>query len=273
MVKRVVTGIALVALLLLVALVCPLWVAKVLVVVLCVWAVMEFLSALKTVKSKGLHLCAILMAAAVPLVTWFFDSFLSWRILVTAFVLALFCVWMRDRENKTADFVGISSAFLTATVLPLFFSSIIRILSMENGRALLFMPFIAANVTDTFAFFIGSAFGKHKLAPYISPKKSVEGAVGGLVGCVCAFLLYGVILQSGFEMTVNLWALALYGVVGSVAGMLGDLALSLVKREHQIKDYGNVLPGHGGLLDRFDSLLFAAPAIEILLCLLPAVAV
>ena len=132
------------------------------------------------------------------------------------------------------------------------------------------MPFVAAFLSDAFAL-CRNALWKHKLAPELSPKKTVEGAVGGFLGAVVSMLVYGAVLQLGVGKTVSYPVLALYGAVGRVVSQLGDLSFSYIKREYGIKDYGNILPGHGGVLDRFDSVIFCAPAIELLVRHLPAV--
>ena len=116
------------------------------------------------------------------------------------------------------------------------------------------------------------AFGKHKLAPTLSPKKTVEGAIGGVCGATAAAVLSGVLAGPLFGVEgCRLWVLAVYGVVGSVLSQLGDLSFSYIKREYGLKDFGDLFPGHGGVLDRFDSVLFCAPFVEIMLYLLPVV--
>ena len=265
MTQRVLTALALLVLLFAVVLFCPLWVGMLCVTGLCVWSYLELSSCLKVVRSQWLHTCGILMSVAVPVLSWLGFSFLTERICLVLFVMALFVCWMAERESGKVDFRSLTVVFFTAMVLPLFFSSLIRILHMGEGRALVLLPFITAYVCDTSAFFVGRAFGKHRLAPHISPKKSTEGAVAGVLCTMLACVLYGVILQTGLGLSVDYGAMVVYGLVGSVAGILGDLSLSLIKRELGIKDYGTVFPGHGGLLDRFDSLLFTAPVIEILL--------
>ena len=121
---------------------------------------------------------------------------------------------------------------------------------------------------DSFAYFAGRACGKHKLAPVISPHKTVEGAVGGVLGSVALMLLYALVIHR-FHVPVRYGAAAVYGVLGAFASMLGDLTFSVIKRQTGIKDYGNLLPGHGGILDRFDSMIVVAPLTEILVRLLP----
>ena len=125
-------------------------------------------------------------------------------------------------------------------------------------------------MSDTGAYFVGSFFGRHKLCPNISPKKSVEGAVGGVLGAVLGGVIYALIMTYCFDFSVNWLSLAVVCVVGSVSGQFGDLIFSYIKREAGIKDYGHLLPGHGGVLDRFDSIFLTTPVTAALLLLLPA---
>ena len=134
------------------------------------------------------------------------------------------------------------------------------------GRLLVFVPLAISFGSDTFALFAGMLFGKHKLAPLVSPKKTIEGAVGGLVGGVIGMALM---------MFVGSWVIhdafmgprevLLFGILGSVVSQIGDLSFSVIKREFGVKDYGKLLPGHGGILDRFDSVTFVAPFVGLLL--------
>ena len=111
--------------------------------------------------------------------------------------------------------------------------------------------------------------GKHKLIPDISPKKTVEGAVGGVLSCVLGFAVFGWVLLFFFEKQVNWSALIVISILVSVISQFGDLAASMIKREMNIKDYGSIFPGHGGVLDRFDSVIFVAPTLYYLMKLLP----
>ena len=174
-------------------------------------------------------------------------------------------------SHKRISLEKLGGAFFLSMVIPFFLSSFLRIRQMEHWQSLILLPLVAAFLSDAFALFAGMAFGKHKLAPELSPKKTVEGAVGGFAGAVVCTVLYGVVLQFGFQVTVNYLVLAVYGALGSVASQLGDLSFSYIKREYGIKDFGNILPGHGGVLDRFDSVIFCAPLMELLLHVLPAV--
>ncbi|MDR3209226.1 MAG: phosphatidate cytidylyltransferase [Oscillospiraceae bacterium] len=153
-------------------------------------------------------------------------------------------------------------AFL-GVLIPTLLASLVRLRELEYGRLYVLLPFLAAFVTDGGAYFVGVFFGKHKAFPRVSPKKTVEGCVGGVAVGTAAMCVYGLILAAlGYD--VSFWHLLLYGVFGAAATELGDLAFSLVKRVFGVKDYGSLLPGHGGMLDRFDSMVLAAP----ILCLL-----
>ena len=121
------------------------------------------------------------------------------------------------------------------------------------GGMLYLLPFIGSWVTDIFAYFTGRLFGKHKLLPEVSPKKTVEGAIGGAVFCALGVMLYGLVANLAFHLQPNYLLLAIVGLMISVVSQIGDLVLSAVKREFGVKDFGWMLPGHGGLLDRFDS--------------------
>jgi phosphatidate cytidylyltransferase len=126
------------------------------------------------------------------------------------------------------------------------------------------MPIIFPWVTDTFAYFSGRLFGKHKLIPAVSPKKTVEGAIGGAVFCALATLLYGFIVQKAYGVIPNYPVLILGGLMIAAVSQIGDLVFSAIKRQYGIKDYGMMLPGHGGLLDRFDSCI----AVSVLITLI-----
>ena len=133
------------------------------------------------------------------------------------------------------------------------------------GFFAVWMIFIAAWGSDTCAYFVGVLFGKHRVTPRLSPKKSLEGYIGGVVGAGLLGLLYGAILKwTGHVSADMLWCFAVLGVCGSFFGLVGDLASSAVKRDFNIKDYGNCIPGHGGIMDRFDSVIFTAPMIYLL---------
>lgn len=133
--------------------------------------------------------------------------------------------------------------------------------STKTGLYYLFLIFICAWMTDTGAYFSGRFFGKHKLAPSISPKKTVEGSVGGIICAMLGCIVLGLVATYINEASPNYWLLALVGLIGSCLAQLGDLIASLIKRTCGVKDFGNIMPGHGGALDRFDSVIMVSPFI------------
>lgn len=135
--------------------------------------------------------------------------------------------------------------------------------SGDSGASLYLLPFIGAWVSDTFAYFTGRLLGKHKLIPEVSPKKTVEGAIGGIVFTAIAYAVYGCI--TGSHVATTLLMLAVFGAIISIISQIGDLIASVVKRHYGIKDYGKLFPGHGGVMDRFDSVLATAPVLYILM--------
>ena len=150
---------------------------------------------------------------------------------------------------------------LGGVAIPLAMGCLLRLRLMDFGGGLVLMPLVAAFMSDSAALFTGMACGKHKLASKASPKKTVEGAVGGLVGGVVGMIVFRIAF---FFVTVHAlsigWCMVI-GLVGAFMGQLGDLSFSVIKRQCGIKDYGRLLPGHGGVLDRFDSVIFAAPVV------------
>lgn len=133
-----------------------------------------------------------------------------------------------------------------------------------SGAYVYLLAFMGAWVCDTFAYFTGRFFGKHKLIPEISPKKTIEGSIGGIIFTVGAFALYTLIVNSFFGQSLSYLKVCIIGFVLSIISQIGDLVASSVKRQYNLKDYGNLFPGHGGVLDRFDSVMLTAPTLVIL---------
>ena len=138
---------------------------------------------------------------------------------------------------------------------------------IDNGRILIWYAIIAAWGTDIFAYLIGKRFGKHKFSE-VSPKKSIEGCIAGAVGAVVIAILYTVAMNSIYNLEYSYVIIGIITVVLSIAGQLGDFAASSIKRYVNIKDYSNLIPGHGGMLDRIDSLMFLAPYAYVLLAMI-----
>lgn len=130
------------------------------------------------------------------------------------------------------------------------------ILLNHSKNIYIWLVYIVSFGTDTFAYFTGVFWGKHKLCPHISPKKTIEGAIGGIVGCTIITLIFFHFLGIN-----NFFSIIIFSIFASIFSILGDLLASAIKREFKVKDYGTLLPGHGGIMDRFDSLLFIAPVV------------
>jgi phosphatidate cytidylyltransferase len=194
--------------------------------------------------------------------------------LVTAIVASLSVeLPRRNRQNSLvhwaltlagATYVGWTLAhfvLLRAIDHPLDPGALLGFLRLEAGAAWIVFVVTITLISDTAAYFVGRALGRHRMAPYLSPKKSWEGAAGGLIGAT----ITGMLLIPLLGLPITLAAGALLGAVGSVAGQIGDLAESLIKRQVNIKDSGHIIPGHGGILDRLDSHLFTGPVLYYLI--------
>ena len=177
---------------------------------------------------------------------------------VCAFLYAIF----RAGEVK---FVQVLAGIFAAMIVPYSFSAFLRIHEMGLHRAYLLLPFILSFACDTFAYFVGCSIGKHKLAPKVSPKKSVEGSIGGLAGNVLCGLVFAFVMDRWLGGSVGYGSMAILALACGVVAQVGDLSFSLIKREYGVKDYGKLFLAHGGILDRFDSVLFVVPVIEIIL--------
>ena len=153
-------------------------------------------------------------------------------------------------------------AFFGLFYVAFMLSYVYQIRMLGQGAFLVWLVFICSWGCDTCAYCVGMLFGKHKMAPKLSPKKSIEGAVGGVVGAALLGVLYAVLVNRFAKgADVSVWLYALISGVGAIISQVGDLAASGIKRNHDIKDYGQLIPGHGGILDRFDSVIFTAPII------------
>jgi len=158
---------------------------------------------------------------------------------------------------------------LVVSMVALSFGMMTDLRREENGFYLLVMTILIPVITDIGAYGFGRSLGRHKLAPIISPNKTVEGVIGGVLSAIIGMMIYCLVLQLAFDFQVNYLYGVIYGVLGALGAVFGDLGFSAVKRQVGIKDYGNLIPGHGGILDRFDSMTVVAPLTEVLMLLIP----
>ncbi len=178
------------------------------------------------------------------------------------YMICVFAATVFSRGNL--DYTVASSAFTGVFYVTVAFTSIVFL--RDIGKYFYLLVFVGAWVSDTFAYLCGRLFGKHKLIPEVSPKKTVEGAIGGVIFAGLAFVLYALIIKNFFDASVapNYLVMMIAGMIIAVISQIGDLIASVIKRRFGIKDYGWVFPGHGGVLDRFDSVLLTAPVLWIL---------
>lgn len=191
---------------------------------------------------------------------------LVYRVFVTAVVVAVL-IFMFVYVFSFPRFQAgqVMAAFFELIYAPFLLSSLYIIREgWEQGALLAVLVFLCSWGSDTCAYVVGVLFGKHKMAPKLSPKKSIEGGIGGVVGAALLFGLYTYYVinpVSVEQLQIGLFPAMCLGAVGALVSMVGDLAASAIKRNHNIKDYGKLIPGHGGIMDRFDSVIIAAPFI------------
>jgi phosphatidate cytidylyltransferase len=200
---------------------------------------------------------------ALLLCTMRFDLAVDWTLYVIlvlmAFLFVMVCAYPR---YHSAD---IAKAVFGIFYVPVMFSFLYRTRELPHGTYTVWLIFLSSWGCDTCAYCAGKLFGKHKMSPVLSPKKSVEGAIGGVAGTMILTFIYGTVFAGQMQLDGGKTViLALISGVGALLSMVGDLSASAIKRNYDIKDYGRLIPGHGGILDRFDSMLFTAPVIYFL---------
>lgn len=241
---------------------------NIVVALISVASVQELINALGVGKKWFLSIPSVITAGVVPFVSG------NYQLLVYAlFTLVLFGAMVFYHRETTFREVAVlySMAIMIPSALRCLVS--LRDLSPEHGIYYPMVAVFAAWVADAGAYFAGTFFGKHRMCPEISPKKTWEGAVGGCIINVIFIVLSGVVLAAFYGWTPQPGYLALFivGLFGSPISILGDLSFSLIKRSCHIKDFGEVIPGHGGILDRFDSVIFTAPFVYLVALWMPLI--
>ena len=267
---RILAAVVLVPVLIVIVLAAPIILAAVIFAAMMAIGSYELLYRTELVRHPRLVIYSSLMAFAVTM--WSYAGAVHAYLLLGLMVycVLLFSEMMMDHIH--VRFEKLAMCFVAGFVVPFLLSALVRILSSVNGRYVILVPFVVAFLSDAGAYFVGLRFGRHKLAPVVSPNKTIEGAVGGVVGAMVGMLLYSLVLDLVFPyLEIHYGFAILYGFAGSLVGIFGDLCFSIIKRQTGIKDYGNLIPGHGGILDRFDSMMMVAPLVEALLVLIPVV--
>ncbi len=169
--------------------------------------------------------------------------------------------------HKKYNIIDAGVTLFGVAYIPFLMSFLVLIRNMDFGLILIWIIFIGAWGTDTMAYIFGRLFGKRKIIPEISPKKTLAGAIGGIVGCIALMIIFGFIIENYFALKISFVVLGMLGLFCGVVSQIGDWSASAIKRYVNVKDFGNIMPGHGGVLDRFDSILFVAPAVYFVLIL------
>ncbi len=270
--QRIITGAVIAAVLVGVFLLSEYVVYPIVLALLAFGGVFEMLRVLGQHTRWILSIPAYLIALALPVASFYLMKSYDDTVAVLVLALALFLYLLYSflvavfAKGKIL-YADLSEVFVSVTYVVTCFTALTILRYLPMGFYYFGLVFIAAWISDVFAYFTGVLFGKHKLIPEISPKKTVEGSLGGIVFAAVFMVLYGWILSLVAEVTPNYLVLSLGGILLAVVGQIGDLLASLVKREHGVKDYGRLMPGHGGIMDRFDSVL-AVSAATMILCLL-----
>lgn len=271
--KRIITAIVALAVFIPLLIFSDTWAFPAAVSIMAAIACYEMFSCIGQKKNIVFTLPTYILAVFFPLFARY--AYLSDSISVNDFIklslgivvispLYMFAVAVFQSKRISVTDAGLSAISCLYTIAA--FTSLVYIHDfIPFGQYIYLLCFICAWITDSFAYFTGMLLGKHKLIPEVSPKKTIEGALGGVVFCTLSVVLFGFIIERFFDpegnISANYIVLALSGVAISVISQIGDLIMSLIKRKYGIKDYGKVFPGHGGVLDRFDSVIAVSLAI------------
>ncbi len=220
---------------------------------------LEYTAAVNHILRPRIRYSLMLSLALLMVLTIKLDYNFGLPMLLICFIL-LFCY---EIASKNIGFERAGAMLLGLIYVPIMFGHLFLFETLNKGGYYLWLIFIIAFATDTAAYFVGNAIGTKKLAPRISPKKTIAGGIGGLLTAAIMAVIYGRILRSFFDFDLAWYLYFGIGIIASIAGQCGDLMASMIKRKVAIKDFSKVLPGHGGILDRFDSIIFIIPIIYI----------
>lgn len=226
----------------------------VLITVLTLIGLNEFFNVMK-IKFVSIKLLGFITSFIV-LFLYSYENIFYYSIYIL--ILGMFLLVIADYNNKSLN--DIYGTLLGVLFVSFMFSHVIKVYNLPNGNILIWLIFLSAFATDTFAYFVGVLIGKHKLTK-VSPKKTIEGSIGGFFGSIIIITIFGYIINRYFDFDFAIYNYLILGALGGIIGQIGDLSASLIKRATDAKDYGKIMPGHGGVIDRFDSVLFIAPIV------------
>ncbi len=264
--KRITSGF-IVCLALLVILIIPSnLITGILFTIIAIFAMDEYLRAISKV-CKPIKWIGYLSCIIVAIINFIPEQYLLQILMFSIPTILLILFAQVIATDMKTTFKDMAYTLLGICYIPVFSMFLSLINGMENGKILLGYVILVSLGTDVFAYSVGIRFGKHKFSK-VSPKKSIEGCIAGTIGAVITMLIYTFILNEGFSFEYSYFIIGISGIVLSLIGQLGDFSASSIKRYVDIKDYSNLLPGHGGMLDRIDSVLFIAPFAYMLFTLL-----
>lgn len=264
--KRVITGAVLIAILILILWINIPLVDTIFVFLISTMGMHEYNKAFKTAGYNLVPLIGYISCIPILFMDFNIGSHNILLIATVAFpcILILTFIYSILRKLKVT-IIDVAITILSTIYIPFLFSFLKLILMMENGRLLIWFVIAGAFACDTFAYLIGCKFGKRKLCPDVSPKKTIEGSIAGILGVILAYIIIYVIATYCLNMNLNILIVLLMAIVSGIVGQFGDLSASSIKRFCKIKDFGSIMPGHGGILDRCDSIMFVAPIVYMIL--------
>lgn len=226
--------------------------------ILIIMALRELYGVFRYKKIKAINIIGYIFGIYLGVKNLFNINYSNFIILFILFIISVILILIEKYSvlDVLVTFSGIFYISIFIDYIPLIINN------FEYGNIYVWLIFILAFCTDIFAYFIGFTIGKNKLIPTISPKKTIEGSIGGIIGSVIGCVIYGYIFK------LNIIHMIIIGLLGSFLAQIGDLFASAIKRYVGVKDYGNLIPGHGGILDRIDSILFVTPFIYIYISLI-----
>lgn len=240
----------------------------VVIAILAIASVYEYLKCFKkNNKAKPIEWICYIVCLIIPFLHVIPKQYLIYTITlgIPLVIFILFLCIITTNLNINIEDIAITLFGIIYIVI--FYSFIAIIFGMDNGKTYIWYTVIAAWGSDTCAYLVGKKFGKHKFSQ-ISPNKSIEGCIAGIVGVAVLSILYTLILNNCYDFSINYITITVIGIVLGIIGQIGDFSASSIKRYTGVKDFGNIIPGHGGVLDRFDSLIFIAPFAYFLLMLI-----
>lgn len=231
---------------------------------ICLIGTFEFLRASGNIKNKIMSVIAFIPSLVIPFISFEMLSN-NFTVIISIYTLIMFAILLPTHNKTTTESMALT--LLMSIALPFSLSTAIYVRDISGafyGIYYILLVLCGAWISDTGAYFSGYLFGKRKLAPQISPKKTIEGAVGGVIVCTIFFVLMGVLFtyiggKINLNISINYVFMLIIAPIVSLLSIVGDLSASIIKRQHNIKDFGNIMPGHGGVLDRFDSVFYVAP--------------